>query len=1046
MSLASGIVKRPVLWLVIFSLIAIVGLFLVAGIPIDLVPEVNPPFLMVMTNYRGAGPETVEKSVTRILESALVNISGLKKITSTSSEGNSFIFMEFKFGTNIDAKINDARDRIDRIKRILPDDADTPFIMQLDPNSMPIIRFAVQGDRSVNELQEIATDLILDRLEQVDGVASTSVVGGVEQQVRVELSQNRLEAYGLTITGIAGTLMAQNLELGAGSIVDGSRNYSIRTTGEFRSIGDIAETVIARRGAADIRLMDIGEVSLAYPKENSSAFINGENGIFVSITKQSGTNTVQVADNVYKKLDEIQALLPMDISLEIVQDLSTQVRDMMNELINSAILGLALAILVLLLFLRNVKSTVIIGISIPFSLLVTLLVMNLTGLTLNMLTMTGLILGIGLVTDCSIVILENIYKYRERGAKPNIAAILGGQEVMTSLISATLTTLCVFVPILLFKNDLGMVGMMVQDLIITVAIALGSSLLISIFLVPVLASKYLPLYTRTQKPLKNRVFKKIDEVIGNGIQAMTKGYKRLLSLAVKHRLVTVLIVAALFIGSCFSMTKMQVVMMPPMNEDTFTLNVELPLGTIYDDTKATMLQIQEAAINEINGIKSVVTSITGSSGSSSQGPGPMFAGGGNSIAITLDMNQPGADTSEQAQNKLRARFGDFPNAELSFSQAAAGMMGGADIDLALRIHDIPQGMETAREIKELIEARVPELLDVSIDMTEGLPQVEVVIDRTRAYNLGLSVGAIAREISAAMNGVTATTFRHEGSEYSVVLELREEDKSELPDLGRIFIASNTGHLIPVSNFATLEKSLGPVNVKRENQSRIIRITGTLAEGSGGASAVERKIKAILDTEYILPEGVSLSYEGQAGQVSEMVQTFLIIIVLAILLVFGTMAGVYESFKSPFINLLTIPLVIIGVVAIYAITGQALSMFSMIGIVMLIGIVTNNGIILVDYTNLLVGRGTPVRQACIDAGEARLRPVLMTALTTILGLVPMSFFPGNSSGFIQPIGLTVVGGLLSSMIITLFFIPVMYSLLNEKRRSKGTKKQKKEVVK
>jgi len=1036
MSLASNIVKRPVLGIVIFGLIAIVAMFLVSGIPVDMFPEINPPYLLVMTTYRGAGPETVEKSVTKILESSLVNISGLQKISSTSSEGSSMIIMEYKFGANLDAKINDTRDRIDRIKDYLPDGCDSPFIMQIDPNSMPIIRIAVQGNRTINELQEIATNVILDRLEQVDGVASTGVVGGVTQQVQVKLSQNRLEAYGLTISGIAGSLVTQNLEMGAGSIVDGRKNYNIRTTGEFRSIQDIAQTVITRRGTAqtgfaDIRLMDIGEVILGYPEEKSSAYINGENGIFVTVTKQSGTNSVAVADKVYEKLDEISALLPADVSLEIIQDNTIQTRNMMSELINSALLGLVLAMLILFLFLRSAKSTIIIGISIPFSILVTLLVMNLTGITLNMLTMTGLILGIGLVVDCSIVILENIFKYRERGAKPDIAAILGSQEVLTSIFAATLTTLCVFIPILLFKNDLGFIGIMVQDLIITVAISLTSSLFIAVFLVPILASKYLPLYTRTQKPLKNKFLIKIDNLIGNAIQNLTKGYTKLLSAAVKHRLITILIVIAVFIGSIFSMSKLQIVMMPPMNEDSFTLNVELPLGTLYEDTKATMLQIQEIAINEIVGIKNIVTSIGGSS------QGGMFrSGSSNSIVVTLDMNMPGADTSEQAKNRLRSHFGDFTNAELSFSQGMMRMMGGSDIDLALRIHDIAPGMEAASEIKEIIEKNVPELLELSIDINEGLPQVEVVIDRSRAYNLGLSVASIAREISAAMNGVTATTFRYEGNEYSVVLELREEDREKLPDLERVFVASNTGNLIPLSNFASIEKSLGPVSISRENQSRVIHITGTLAD-SGKAQEIEQRIKEILNAEYILPEGLSLSYEGQSMQVNETVQTFLIIIILAIILVFGTMAGLYESFKTPFINLFTIPLILIGVVAIYNITGQVISMFTMIGVVMLVGIVTNNGIILVDYTNLLVGRGTPVRQACIEAGEARLRPVLMTALTTILGLVPLAFFPGNSAAFIQPIGLTVIGGLISSTFITLFFIPVLYSLINEHRKKQIT---------
>jgi HAE1 family hydrophobic/amphiphilic exporter-1 len=1028
MSLASGIVRRPVLGLVIFALVATVALFLVSNIAIDMFPDMSSPYLMVNTTYGGAGPETVEKSVTRLLESQLVNVSGLKNITSTSGEGSSQISMEFEFGANLDDKVNDIRDRLDRVKTMLPDGADLPRIFQMDPNSMPILRIAVQGNRSVNELQAIASETIQDRLEQVDGVASTGVMGGVTQRVQVEISQNRLEAYGLTITGIAGSLASQNMEMGAGSIVDGSTSYSIRTTGEYGAIQDIAETVIARRGNADIRLVDIAQVKMGYPDETSAAYINGENGIFVTVTKQSGTNSVAVADKVYAKLDEIRAVLPSDIKLEIIQDNTTQVRNMISELLNTALMGAVLAMGILFLFLRNIKSTIIIGIAIPFSILVTLLMMNFSGLTLNMLTLAGLILGIGLTIDCSIVILENIFKFRERGTKPDIAAILGGQEVMTTIISATLTTLCVFIPIILFKNSLGFMGIMFQDLIITVGVSLAASLFVAIFLVPVLASKYLPLYTRTQRPLKNRVLKKIDDVIDGGIRNLTKGYTYLLSKAVKHRLLTAVLVIAVFVSSVIMLVKMRVVMMPMMNEDSVTLNVQFDQGTVYDDIKAVMLQIQDIVFEEIKGIKSVVTNITQLSSST--------RASANSISITIDMNMNGADTSGQAMQKLRERAGDFPNVAFTFGRGMGAMFGGSDIDLALRINDIAPGLQTAKEIKELLEENIPELVEVSIDMDEGLPQVEIFIDRYRAYNLGLSVNSIAREISAAMNGVTATTFRYEGDEYSVVLELQKEDKEKVPDLNRIFVASNAGTLVPVSNFAQLDKGLGPVSVKRENQSRMIHITGTLDDrDKGRVFEIEQRIKELLETQHILPDGLFLTYEGQSGEITDTIKTFLSIIILAVLLVFGIMAGLYESFKDPFINLFTIPLMLIGVVAIYSITGQTISMFTLVGIVMLVGIVTNNGIILVDYTNLLVNRGVPVRQACIEAGGARLRPVLMTALTTIIGLIPLAFFPGKSAGFIQPIGLTVIGGLFSSTFITLLFIPVLYSLINERRSRK-----------
>ena len=1021
MSVAAKIVKRPVLGIVVFALVAIVAMFFAARIPIDMLPEINPPFLVVISAYPGAGPETVENSVTRILESQLINISGLREITSTSSENLSMIIMEFDFGADIDRKTIDARDRIDRVRNRLPDGVDSPVIWQIDVNMMPILRIAVSGDRSTNELYDIATSIVLDRLVQIDGVGNATAVGGMERQVRVEISQNRLEAYGLTISGVAGILAAQNMELGAGFIVDGQMNYGIRTTGEFSSVQDIAETVIARRGGADIRLLDIADVRLGYPRETSSAFINGQPGIFVEVTRQTGANSVMVADRVYSRLEEIRLLLPPDVTLEIVQDTTIQIRGLIAELMNAAVIGAALAMAVLLLFLRNIKSTVIIGISIPFSILVTLLAMYFMNITLNMLTMAGLILGIGLIVDCSIVILENIFKYRERGAKPDIAAILGSQEVMISIVSATLTTLCVFVPLILFQNQLGFIGILIQDLIITVGISLTSSLLVAIFLVPVLASTYLPLDTRKQKPLQNKALIKLDSYIENSLLSLSNAYGRLLSKALNHKLVTTIIVVAALSGAVLALPRMQIVMMPPMNEDYFTLEATLPPGTIYEDVKATMLQLQEIAMNEIIGVKSIITTIN-------ESPGGGFGSSAHgSIVVTLDPDTPGADTSEQAMNRMRARFGDFTNTELTFAQGR-GFGDGADIDMLLRINDISTGMATANEIRSLIEAQVPELIEMSINMTEGLPQVEVVIDRNRAFNLGLSMNAIAMEIAAAFNGVTATVFRYEGSEYSVVLEMHEDDRRGLPDLGRIFIPSNTGALIPVSNFATLERGLGPVSIQRQNQSRVINITGTLAAGAS-AHEVENRIQEIMATQFILPDGISLSYAGQAGEINETIQTFAIILVLAVLLVFGTMAGLYESFKTPFVNMFTIPLMLIGVVGIHIITAQAISMITMIGIVMLVGIVINNGIILVDYTNLLVGRGVPVKEACMEAGLARLRPVLMSALTTILGLVPLAFFPGQSAGFIQPIGLTVIGGLMSSTFITLFFIPVLYSVIN-----------------
>jgi HAE1 family hydrophobic/amphiphilic exporter-1 len=1024
MSISQSVVKRPVLWLVVFALISISAVYLLLqNVAVDMMPEINLPAVTVYTAYPGANPEIVEKSVTQVLESSLANTTGLKEIKSNSQEQSSVIIIEFDFGVKIDTIMNRVRENLDLARDALPKDASSPIVAQLNPNSEPILRIAVRGASgsalTQNELRALAKSDIQDFIDQIDGVASSTIEGGQDAIVRVELSQNRLEGYGLTISEIAGSLALQNMELGAGRIEDGAVDYSIRTTGEYASVSDIANTVVAQINGADIRLLDIGSVSMGFEDETSTVYVNGEPGVYIGVMKQSGANSVAVADRIYARLERLKTMLPSGITLEVVQDETVQTRAMIRELVDSAIQGIALAMLVLLVFLRNINGTVIIGISIPLSIFITMLVMNLANITLNIMTLTGLILGLGMVVDSSIVILENIFKFREKGEKPDIAAILAGDEVVSSIVASTLTTVCVFVPVYLFKNRLEIIGVLLQDLIFTIGIALVSSLFVAVFLVPVLAGKWLPLMTKTQKPLKNKALKGLEAGISGAINAVENGYKRLLTAALKRRIVVFVLVIAAFGGSVLAILRLPVTFMPEMNEDTINMDVELPLGTKYEDTRAVMFQLQEIAMTEINGAESVIIN-AGSSG------GISFSAEGNntgSLNIKLDLENPAADSSDTAIQKLRSHFGDFPDAVFSFS-SDMDIFGGSDIDMVLRIEDIGQGLADAREIASILGENIPELIDLQIETNAGLPQVEVEIDRGRAYNMGLNVAAIAGEIAAAMNGTTATMFRYEGEEYDVVLMLQKEDRYELPDLGRIFVRSSNGLLYPVSNFASFTKTLGPVMINRENRSRVIHITGNLLDGYE-AGDTETAIRSLL-----AGRGFAISFDGEWSNTQSMLDSFLLIITLALLLVFGVMAAQYESFRDPVINFCTIPLMLIGVVLIHVFTGQPLSAFTMIGLVMLAGIVVNNGIILVDYTNLLVRRGTPVGEACINAALTRFRPVLMTTLTTILGMVPMAFFPGASATMTQPIGLAVIGGLSSSTVITLFFIPVMYSVINK----------------
>ncbi len=1024
MSITKTTLNHPVLTLMVFVLLGIMGLFTIKNVSISLMPDVDMPYLSVSATYTNAGPETVEKAVTKVMESALVSVSGLKEMTSTSSEGRSRISLEFNYGTDLDEAVNDVRDKLDRVERSLPDDV-TPTIFKMDSDSMPIMRIAVRGNRSNDDLKQIAEDTIVDIFEQADGVAEASVYGGREKIVRVELSENRLAAYGLTITSVTSALSKQNLELGGGKIEEGKKEYAIRTTGEYASLEEIQNAVITTVNGYDVKLSDIGNAFMGYADASSVVYINGEPGVYVSITKQSGSNSVTVANEVYKKIAQLEESLPSDISLEIIRDDTDSIRDTLSTLFDSAWQGLLLAVLVLFFFLKSFKSTMIIAISIPLSIVITILCMTFAGITLNMVTMTGLILGVGMIVDASIVMIENIYVYRSRGAKAKVAAVLGSSEMVMSVLSGNLTTICVFIPFLFFMSDLGMMGQMFKGIIFTVVIALVSSLFVAIFLVPVLAGKFLPLTNRNEKPLTSRFLIRLYASFDAPVDALTRAYKRALKSALGHRKATTLICVCALVIALATATTLRIQMMTGGNDDSVTVNVTLPIGTKLEETTSVLQQLEAIVQEEIKGYKTLILT-SGSSTASYKG----------SLQISLPESDLQIDNSETIQKKLRAHFADFPaDCRMNFSQGRARQMTGSDLILKVKSDSLDLAMQTASQIRSVMES-IKDIGEVSIDTEEGLPEVEVVIDRERAYAFGVDVTTVAKEINYAVNGVTATTFRSDGKEYSVKVMYQPSDRQKVVDLEQIFVKGNNG-MVSVANFAKIVKGLGPVSIKRVNQTRVVKVFADVVSDKN-ANVVEDEIRDGIASTFIIPEGVTVSYEGTWKDMKEQGSAYGGIILMAILLVFGVMAGTYESFKAPLINLCTIPFLIIGVVAIYKLTGQAISMISAIGLIMLVGIVVNNGIILVDYTNLLIDRGMKMKEACLEAGASRLRPVLMTTATTILGMIPMCFATSGSAGMVQPIGVAVVGGLTSSTFVTLFFIPVLYSLvMKEKSVHKST---------
>jgi len=1025
MNISKNTLEHPVLTLIFFVLLGIMGLFTLGDVSISLFPDVDSPYLWIRTTYTNAGPESVEKTVTKVLEGQLISVSGLKSMTSTSSEGSSGISLEFNYGTDLDIATNNVRDKINRVLKRLPDDADSPTIMKMDADSMPIMRIAVRGNRSRDELKVLAEDTIVSLLEQTDGVAEASVSGGRTKIVRVDISQNRLAAYGLTISAVNSALSKQNLELGGGKITEGKTDYSIRTIGEFSSLDEINDAIITKKGDYVVRLSDIGRAYMGYKDKTNEVYINGEPGIYVSVTKQSGKNSVTVANRVYEKMEEIQELLPTDVSMEIISDTTDSIRDTINTLLESCYQGLLLAVLVLFLFLKNVKSTIIIAVSIPLSLVITMLAMQFAGITLNMMTLTGLILGVGMIVDASIVMIENIYVYRSRGAKPKVAAVLGSSEMIMSVLSGNLTTICVFVPFLFFMKDLGMMGQMFKGIIFTVVIALVSSLFVAIFLVPVLAGKFLPLSNRNEKPVTFKPLKKFYELLDIPLIKITALYRRALKSALGHRKATVVICFSALVISLALATTLNINMMSNGKDDSVTLNVTLPIGTNLNETMTVMNQLEQIVREEIKGYKAIITT----SGSSNSYNGR--------LEIKLPNSDEQIDDAQTIQNKLRAHFNDFAGTRFGFRAGYRGQMTGSDIKIKIRCDDLEKALDISDQITSVMKT-IPDLGESSVDIEKGVPEVEIEIDRQRAYAFGVDVTTVAREINYAMNGVTSTTYREGGKDYSTVLMYQKSDRKQVIDLEQIFVNGSAGKVC-VANFAKVKKGLGPVSIKRENQSRIVTVTCDIIT-ERNAYEVEQDIKEGIASTFIVPDDVTLVYDGAWKSMQDQGKTYGLIILMAVLLVFGVMAGTYESFKAPFINLMTIPFLIIGVVAIYKILGQAISMVSAVGLIMLVGIVVNNGIILVDYTNLLIDRGLKMKEACLEAGASRLRPVLMTTLTTVLGMLPMCFTTSGSAGMVQPIGVAVVGGLLSSTFVTLFFIPVLYSLVMKEKKAEESKIQ------
>jgi len=1043
MSLAKTVVSRPTTVLIIFVLLIGLGFFAMANLPIDLYPEINPPYLVVFTSYSGAGPEEVERSITRILEAALSGVSGLEKVTSTSSTGSSMVIMQFTFGTDLAEASLSLRDALDRVRNYLPSGVNTPMIFKFDPSMIPIMSLMVTGNRTPEELRELAEDTIIPRMEQVPGIATASVSGGREKVIRVEIPQSRLEAYGLTVTQIQQMLAAQNMQIAAGSITENNLSYILTTMGEYTSLNDIRNTVISYRGGGysggqvepprQVYLRDLGDVFEGFRDETSAVFVDGQSAVMMSVQKQSGKNSVQAAKDLRARLERMKGELPPDVKITELFNTTDMIESSLNQVTNTAISGALLAVIVLFLFLRSVKPTLIIGISIPVSVIITMMLMYFANLTLNLMTMAGLVLGIGMLIDNSIIILERIYHYREKGAKLGPAAVIGTSEMTMAITASTLSTLCVFAPLVMFQGLLEMVGEMFSGLAFTVVISLAISLFTALFLVPVLTSHYFPLVTRKQKPLRGALAA-LDRGFEHFFTALEAGYKGAVRWVLGHKALVIIFLSLVFAGSILLVPIIGWIFMPQQEEDSVSVTATLPMGTPLAETEAVLRQLEQIVKKEVRGYSSLIINAGG---------GGMFGSGGSSNSGSLQIQLPEFEKRIESANEikdiLRRHFNSIPGASFSFGGGMMGMamFGGSEVDIILRTDNLAKGKELAERISALLKERLPDVTEPQVDLRDGLPQIEIALDREKMYALGLNAYTVGNEIKAAVDGIVATRYKSGGKNYDVLLILAEADRSTRPALDQIFINSQMAGRVPLSSFVHYEEGTGPLTIRRENQSRIIHITASAKPGVR-VNTLQARVEALVNSEIPMEDDVIIEYSGANSEMMRLMTRFVLICVVAIFLNFGTMASLFESFRDPFIIIFTIPLSFIGIVAIYLITNEPFNILVLVGLLVLIGIITNNGIVLVDYTNLLRKRGVELREACVEAAGNRLRPILMTTVTTIIALVPMTFFPGEGSELVGPIGKTVLGGLSFGTLMTLFLMPTVYYIMNRKDDERAAK--------
>lgn len=1031
MSLYSTAVRKPVSTILIFIGVIVFGFFSLNKLSIDLFPEIDPPIITVFTAYSGANASDIETNITRTLEDNLNTVSNLKKLSSTSKENISLIILEFEWGSNLDEATNDVRDAISRIERYLPEDAEKPVIFKFNTSMMPILMLSATAEESYNALNKILDERIVNPLNRIDGIGAVSISGGPIREVQVNVDPRKLEAYNLTVEQLGTAIRMENINLPAGTMDMGSKTFPLRIQGEFTTSDIVKDIVVGNYYGRQIKMKDVAEVKDTIAKMRLDERSNGVSAARIIVQKQSGANSVKVAKEVLDQLPILMRSLPADIKIEVINDTSVFIKNSIGSLTTAVLFAGIFVMLVVLFFLGRWRATFIIIITIPISLIVAFIYLYITGNSINIISLSSLSIAIGMVVDDAIVVLENVTKHIEKGSSPREASVYGTNEVGLAVVATTLTVVAVFFPLTLVG---GLSGIMFKQLGWIVTIVVSVSTLAALSITPVLTS----LMLRLNPPRKRGLAKLIFDNSERMLNALDNFYERTLKWAIRHKTVVILGSFLIFASSIFLVTKVDTEFIPSSDNAMIAINAELQMGVRVENTKEITRQLERMIKRDFPEVELI------SSSSGAADDRNLFSAFGTNGSHIINMTLKLSSKTERERDiylisdLIRNEMQKYPDIS-SYTVTpggGGGMFGGqSSLEVIISGYDIDASSKFAYQLAEKMKT-IPGTRDVEVDLEEPRLEYQVEFDREKLAFYGLNTTTASTFVRNRINGLIASQYREDGDEYDIVVRYAEPFRESIESIENILVYNNQGKAVRIKDIGKVTEYSTPPVIKRENRQRVVKITSALYKASI-TDVVDDIWKEVDNME--VPAGLAIDIGGDAEEQQESFADLINLLLLIIMLVYIVMATQFESLRSPFIIILSLPFAFTGVFLALFITGQTLNLISMIGAVMLVGIVVKNGIVLVDFTNLMRDRGYELKEAVVMSGRSRLRPVLMTTLTTLLGMLPLAMGIGEGSEMWTPMGVAIIGGLLFSTIITLILIPVVYILFG-KNRMRSEKKR------